>query len=68
MPGHGALVGPLSEEDGGSRFVTVPMLPGWLADGGAEALRGAEGAVRAWTETAMELGRAVPTADVRDVA
>ena len=41
----------------------VPELPGCLSDGEtrAEALANAEDAMRAWIETARDLGREVPT-------
>lgn len=43
-------------------LVEVPQLPGCMADGDsyAEAVANAEDAMRAWIETARELGREVP--------
>ena len=50
-----------SDEDE-AYLVEVPELPGCMADGDtyAEAVANAEDAMRAWIETARELGRAVP--------
>ena len=45
----------------------VPELPGCLSDGEtrAEALENAEDAMRAWIETARELGREIPVPEGR---
>ena len=46
-----------------SYVAEVPELPGCMSDGDsyAEAVANAEDAMRAWIETANELGREVPT-------
>jgi predicted RNase H-like HicB family nuclease len=50
-----------SDEDG-AYVAEVPELPGCISDGEtyAEALANAEDAVRAWIETARDLGRPIP--------
>ena len=49
-------------EDDDAYLAEVPELPGCMSDGEthAEAAANAEDAMRAWIETARELGRAVP--------
>lgn len=51
-----------SEEDG-KWIVDVPELPGCMADGAtvAEAVENAEVIIAEWIETALELGRTIPT-------
>ena len=51
-----------SDEDG-AYIAEVPELPGCASDGEsyAEAVANAEDAMRAWIETARELGREIPT-------
>ena len=46
----------------GAFLAEVPELPGCLSDGETrtEALENVEDAIRAWVETARELGREVP--------
>ena len=46
----------------GAFLAQVPELPGCLSDGETrtEALENVEDAIRAWVETARELGREVP--------
>ena len=46
-----------------AHIAEVPELPGCLSDGETrvEALANAEDAMRAWIETARDLGREVPT-------
>lgn len=61
MESHYQTVIEWSEADG--RFLaTVPELPGCMADGATreEAAREAETVIRAWIETARELGRPIP--------
>ncbi|MDT7855263.1 type II toxin-antitoxin system HicB family antitoxin [Rubrivirga sp. S365] len=50
-----------SDEDG-AYVAEVPELPGCVSDGEtyAEAVENVEDAIRAWIETAQELGRDVP--------
>ena len=49
-------------DDDGAYIAEVPELPGCMSDGEthAEAAVNAEDAMRAWIETARELGREVP--------
>ena len=49
-------------DDDNAFIAEVPELPGCLSDGDtyAEAVANAEDAMRAWIETARELGREVP--------
>lgn len=56
------LIEPLSEEDGGGFFATVPDLPGCMSDGETpeEALLNVQDAIATWIEAAMELGRPIP--------
>lgn len=52
---------PLSEEDGGGYFATVPELPGCMSDGETprEALENVLDAIACWIEAAEDTGRAV---------
>ncbi len=52
----------LSDEDGGGYLATVPSLPGCMSDGETreEAIKNVEDAIKAWIETALELGRDIP--------
>jgi antitoxin HicB len=55
-------VQPLSEDDGGGYLVTLPDLPGCMADGetAAEAIREARDAFQAWMQAQAEAGVALP--------
>lgn len=52
----------LSNDDGGGYLATVPKLPGCMSDGETqeEALENVQDAIKAWIETALELGRPIP--------
>lgn len=56
------VIEPLSKEDGGGYFATVPDLPGCMSDGETpeEALSNVQDAIRCWIEAAIEMGREVP--------
>ncbi|HEY5793501.1 MAG TPA: type II toxin-antitoxin system HicB family antitoxin [Bosea sp. (in: a-proteobacteria)] len=56
------VIEPLSKEDGGGYFATVPDLPGCMSDGETpeEALSNVQDAIRCWIEAAIEMGRDVP--------
>lgn len=56
------VIEPLSEEDGGGYFATVPDLPGCMSDGETpeEAVANVQDAILSWIEAATELGREVP--------
>jgi predicted RNase H-like HicB family nuclease len=56
------LIEPLSEDDGGGFFATVPDLPGCMSDGETpeEALLNVQDAIATWIEGALELGRPIP--------
>jgi predicted RNase H-like HicB family nuclease len=56
------LIEPLSEDDGGGFFATVPDLPGCMSDGETpeEALVNVQDAIVTWIEGATELGRPIP--------
>jgi antitoxin HicB len=56
------IIEPLSEEDGGGFFATVPDLPGCMSDGETpqEALVNIQDAINAWIEAAVENGQPVP--------
>jgi antitoxin HicB len=60
--GYAIIVEPLSDEDGGGFVATVPDLPGCMSDGETpqEALANVEDAIRAWIETAKDLGHTIP--------
>ena len=61
-PDYPVLIEPLSDEDGGGYFATVPDLPGCMSDGATReaAARNVGAAIAAWIEAARRLGRAVP--------
>ena len=61
--GYQIVVLPLAEEQGGGYFVTVPQLPGCIAEGKTreEAVRYAEFAIEAWISLIRDLDRAIPT-------
>ena len=56
------VIEPLSEEDGGGYFATVPDLPGCMSDGETpeEAIVNVQDAILCWIEAAGELWREVP--------
>jgi predicted RNase H-like HicB family nuclease len=56
------LIEPLSEEDGGGFFATVPDLPGCMSDGETpeEALVNVQDAILAWIEAATDMGQPIP--------
>ena len=56
------VIEPLSQDDGGGFFATVPDLPGCMSDGATprDALWNVQDAIEAWIEMAHELGHAVP--------
>lgn len=56
------VIEPLSQEDGGGYFATVPDLPGCMSDGETpeEAVANVQDAILSWIEAATELGREVP--------
>lgn len=56
------LIAPLSAEDEGGFFATVPDLPGCMSDGETpeEALHNVQDAIASWIEAAEELGHPVP--------
>lgn len=56
------VIEPLSQEDGGGYFATVPDLPGCMSDGETpeEAVANVQDAILCWIEAATELGREVP--------
>ena len=59
---YAVVIEPLSEEDGGGFFATVPDLPGCASDGDSreEAARNVEDAIACWLEETKALGRAIP--------
>lgn len=59
---YAIVIEPLSAEDGGGFFATVPDLPGCISDGETreEAARNFEDAIECWLEAARELGREIP--------
>ena len=61
--GYQIVVLPLAEEQGGGYFVTVPQLPGCVAEGQTreEAVHYTEFAIEAWTAMVRDLGGEVPT-------
>ncbi|SFZ83546.1 Predicted nuclease of the RNAse H fold, HicB family [Devosia enhydra] len=63
------IIEPLSEDDGGGFFATVPDLPGCMSDGETpeEALINVQDAIAAWIEAATENGQPIP-APTRKVA
>ena len=56
------VVEPLTPEDGGGYFATVPDLLGCMSDGETpeEAIANVRDAIEAWKEAAEELGREIP--------
>jgi antitoxin HicB len=56
------VIEPLSADDGGGYFATVPDLPGCMSDGDTpeEALVNVQDAILCWIEAAREMGRDVP--------
>ncbi len=56
------LIAPLSTEDGGGFFATVPDLPGCMSDGETpeEALHNVQDAIATWIEAAEDLGHPIP--------
>ena len=56
------MIEPLSAEDGGGFFATVPDLPGCMSDGETPegALANVRDAIAAWIEGAIEMGPAIP--------
>lgn len=56
------VIEPLSAEEGGGYFATVPDLPGCMSDGETpqEALANVEDAIASWIEEAREIGRDIP--------
>ncbi len=59
--GHYPMIIEWSDQDG-TYLVTVPDLPGCMADGPTpnEAAREAETAIALWLEMATEMGRTIP--------
>ena len=59
---YAVVVEPLTPEDGGGYFATVPDLPGCMSDGETpeEAIANVRNAIEAWKEAAEELGREIP--------
>ncbi len=59
---HRIVIEPLSADDGGGYFATVPDLPGCMSDGETpeEAIVNVQDAIHSWIEAALELGRDVP--------
>ena len=62
-PDYAILLEPLSPEDGGGWFATVPDLPGCMSDGSTPeaAVRSVRDAIAAWIEEAQRIGRPLPT-------
>jgi antitoxin HicB len=56
------VIEPLSIEEGGGYFATVPDLPGCMSDGETpqEALENVQDAILSWIAAAKEMGREVP--------
>lgn len=56
------VIEPLSKDDGGGYFATVPDLPGCMSDGETpeDAWLNVQDAIQCWIEAARELGRDVP--------
>ena len=61
-PRFAITIEPLSEADGGGSLATVPDLPGCVSDGATdvETLHNVHGAIEAWIEQAVAMGRAIP--------
>ena len=64
------LIEPLSPEDGGGFFATVPDLPGCQSDGETpeEALSHVRDAIAEWLEEAKQLGYDIPPPSVHAAA
>jgi antitoxin HicB len=62
LPLEYVVVEPLTPEDGGGYFATVPDLLGCMSDGETpeEAIANVRDAIEAWKEAAEELGREIP--------
>ena len=60
---YSIVIAPLSAEDGGGFFASVPDLPGCMSDGETPdaAVHNVQYAIAAWIEAAHELGRPVPS-------
>lgn len=69
-PDYPVLIEPLSDEDGGGYFATVPDLPGCMSDGSTRELaaRNVGDAISAWIEEAQHLGRVIPSPSWRPLA
>jgi predicted RNase H-like HicB family nuclease len=59
---YAVLIEPLSKEEGGGFLAIVPDLPGCMSEGKTreEAARMIAGAISAWIEDAVRMGREVP--------
>lgn len=59
---YSILIEPLSEEDGGGFFATVPDLPGCMSDGETpeEAIANVQDAILSWIEAAEDMGQPNP--------
>lgn len=60
---YSLVIEPLSEEDGGGYLAHAVGLPGCFSDGETpqEAAKNIQGAISAWMESAVEMGRAIPS-------
>lgn len=56
------VIEPLSKDDSGGYFATVPDLPGCMSDGKTpeDALLNVQDAIRCWIEAVTEMGRDIP--------
>lgn len=56
------VIEPLSSDDGGGFYASVPDLPGCMSDGETpqEAIANVQDAIACWIEAAKEAGRPVP--------
>lgn len=56
------IIEPLSSDDGGGFYASVPDLPGCMSDGETpqEAIANVQDAIACWIEAAKEAGRPVP--------
>jgi predicted RNase H-like HicB family nuclease len=56
------IIEPLSSDDGGGFYASVPDLPGCMSDGETpqEAITNVQDAIICWIEAAKEAGRSVP--------
>ena len=57
------MVTPLAEEDGGGYLITIPDLPGCMAEGETieEAMENSRDAFAGWVSAQIDMGRQVPT-------